>query len=458
VSGGWSEAAGGSGPRPGLCWPVAPARARAAFAVGRFASAVLSSRCAAADARWLVRRGAFLVVRLDAPPGRLPAPARFVARHAGWVARVDPSGWYQILDAPDRSRPRLAPAAFAAWWGEVVERLQERFPGLHPGFPAPAGDADPSAFADRGVLARAAFIGERGLWPDRPRMADPAFGWRWARSAGLGLPILLTAFGCTGQAESWAARAVQLLDYCASLPRHVRAVGGLVGPAGQLDERMCELIGRYEGIPRGVRMAEEQVRKLADEIIRAARAHGLAPSLVAGLIDVESGGNPRAVSPDNGPGLGRALGLMQVLEGHFAPGQDPFDPAVNLAVGCALLRDRIAAFGGRVESGLAAYFGAVDAAGRPTEARDATGTSGTRYVALVLGAARRYADLDVRPDPLAGPLADPDFRSYAPRTGTWREAAINLKGIADRALESGRQIVAEIEQTAARARATWGGQ
>jgi hypothetical protein len=113
-------------------------------------------------------------------------------------------------------------------------------------------------------------------------------------------------------------------------------------------------------------------------------------------------------------------------------------------VGTKILRARVDAYGGRLESGLAAYFGAVDALGNPTDGTDLTGTSGKRYVAEVLGAAESFKQLD-RP----GEIADPDFAQYAPKTGTWREAATNLKGIADDALAAGRKIVAD-------AAASWG--
>lgn len=207
-----------------------------------------------------------------------------------------------------------------------------------------------------------------------------------------------------------------------------------------------------------VRMSQEMVRRRAALIQRYATANGLRPSLVAGLVYVESGGDPNATSPDNGPGLGHVIGLMQVLAGHFGPGQDGYDPATNLAVGCRILRAKIDAYGGRIESGLAAYFGAVDASGNPTDGHDVTGTTGKQYVAEVLGAAGQFADLDAETESPAGALADPDFRQYAPRTGTWREAAINLKGIADKALASGREIVADLTACADRAVAEWGAQ
>jgi hypothetical protein len=168
---------------------------------------------------------------------------------------------------------------------------------------------------------------------------------------------------------------------------------------------------------------------------------------------VESGGLAGATSPDNGPGLGHALGLMQVLQGHFAPSEDGYDPETNVRVGCALLRSKLDRFGGRLESGLAAYFGAVDEAGNPTGGSDLTGTTGVHYVALVLGSARGFADLDsaspTAPAPVPGVEVDDGFRAYAPSSGTWREAAINLKGIADDALAAGRRIIAV-------SAATWG--
>lgn len=38
------------------------------------------------------------------------------------------------------------------------------------------------------------------------------------------------------------------------------------------------------------------------------------------------------------------------------------------------------------------------------------------------------------------PQADDDFRQYAPNTGEWREAASNLLGVCNDALETGRRL------------------
>lgn len=497
--------------RAGLHWPNTSRvdeHARARFVAGQFPFCVMLDLTPEEEARWVLARGARLIVRLYEPPGVLPSPAAFIERHAPWIASVDPRGWYQILNEPDREYARYRPAStpdpapraagaeqsFADWWIEAARLLRARFPGIRLGFPAPSIGADRryvDAILGSDALAAADFIAERGYWQPPSLMVDPAFGWCWTRSRPARVPIILTEIGCSDPRTPKAEKAQQYLAYAATLPRCIWPAGIFIGAGGDplwdteesgrlwVDDAMCALLGGAEssrsgervqtggprspsdprGFPgKGVRMSQDMVRRQAALIQQYATANGLRPSLVAGLIYVESGGDPNATSPDNGPGLGHAIGLMQVLAGHFGPGQDGYDPATNLAVGCRLLRAKIDAFGGRIESGLAAYFGAVDAAGNPTNGHDVTGTTGRQYVAEVLGAAGQFADLDVGQGASGGPLADPDFRQYAPHTGTWREAAINLKGIADRALASGREIVADLTACTDRAVAEWGGQ
>lgn len=62
------------------------------------------------------------------------------------------------------------------------------------------------------------------------------------------------------------------------------------------------------------------------EISKAAAAHGLDPNLLAAVVQVESGGYPKAVSDAGAMGLGQ---LMPLLVEHCGL-SDPFDPAQNL--------------------------------------------------------------------------------------------------------------------------------
>ncbi len=110
------------------------------------------------------------------------------------------------------------------------------------------------------------------------------------------------------------------------------------------------------------RQASLSVREriaLAETIVREARAQGLEPHLVAAVIEVESAGRTQAVSQVG------ALGLMQILpetgrelaQKHGVPWSGPdtlFDPAINVKLGAAYLRELTNRYGD-VSIALAAY-------------------------------------------------------------------------------------------------------
>jgi len=96
------------------------------------------------------------------------------------------------------------------------------------------------------------------------------------------------------------------------------------------------------------------VDTLAGVIAEAARRFDLPPSWLRAVIQVESGGNPMAVSPKG------AMGLMQVmpdtyaeLQARYGLGADPFDPHDNILAGAAYLREMLDRFG--MPGFLAAY-------------------------------------------------------------------------------------------------------
>ena len=111
-------------------------------------------------------------------------------------------------------------------------------------------------------------------------------------------------------------------------------------------------------------VADELAHAAADGDLRAqataaAHRHGLDPELVLALIGVESGFQPKAVSPRG------AQGLMQLMPGTAAAlgVADAFDAAQNLEAGARHLQSLVGRYAGDLPRALAAYnagAGAVD--------------------------------------------------------------------------------------------------
>lgn len=85
----------------------------------------------------------------------------------------------------------------------------------------------------------------------------------------------------------------------------------------------------------------------------AARTHGIDPALVQAMIEVESGGDPLAVSSKG------ARGLMQVMPETAAEmGVSPrllFNPRENVTAGARYLAEQLGRFNGELPKALAAY-------------------------------------------------------------------------------------------------------
>ena len=98
---------------------------------------------------------------------------------------------------------------------------------------------------------------------------------------------------------------------------------------------------------------------LADAIAAAADRHGLDRALLAAMVEVESGFQPKAVSPKGARGL---MQLMPATAKRFGV-KDPFDPLQSLDGGAQYLHWLLRRFEGRTDLALAAYNageGAVD--------------------------------------------------------------------------------------------------
>jgi len=102
---------------------------------------------------------------------------------------------------------------------------------------------------------------------------------------------------------------------------------------------------------------EERIDQHSEIIWKHAEASSLPTELVRAVVRVESGGNPRAVSPK------QARGLMQItpvtekeIQRRFGlPKGDLFDPGYNIQAGTTYLRYLVDRFDGDVRFALAAY-------------------------------------------------------------------------------------------------------
>jgi soluble lytic murein transglycosylase-like protein len=88
-----------------------------------------------------------------------------------------------------------------------------------------------------------------------------------------------------------------------------------------------------------------------DHVREAAKLYSLPVELVAAVMRIESGGDPKAVS------IAGAMGLMQLMPGtaNDMGVEDPYDPRQNIFGGARYLRILVNTFDGSVALALAAY-------------------------------------------------------------------------------------------------------
>lgn len=125
--------------------------------------------------------------------------------------------------------------------------------------------------------------------------------------------------------------------------------------------------------------------------------YGLPPELVGAIIEVESGGDPAAISSAG------AVGLMQVMPREAGPWfadrptkSDLLDPALNLIYGCRILRWSIDYYARDARTseqrqqavwrGVAAYYAGI---GNVPKDGEIEHEGARKYVELVKGAVRR---------------------------------------------------------------------
>jgi soluble lytic murein transglycosylase-like protein len=96
-----------------------------------------------------------------------------------------------------------------------------------------------------------------------------------------------------------------------------------------------------------------QVQYWGRDIVRWANAASLDPNLLAVVMQIESCGDPRALSSAG------AAGLFQVMPFHFHLGENPFNPDTNALRGTGYLSRSLQAANGNARLALAGYNGGI---------------------------------------------------------------------------------------------------
>jgi soluble lytic murein transglycosylase-like protein len=100
-----------------------------------------------------------------------------------------------------------------------------------------------------------------------------------------------------------------------------------------------------------------EVQYWAEDIGRWSEEYGVDPNLIATVMQIESCGDPLALSRAG------AQGLFQVMPFHFQPGEQAFQPEINALRGINYLGAMLTEFG-TARLALAAYNGGPGTAGR----------------------------------------------------------------------------------------------
>lgn len=96
-----------------------------------------------------------------------------------------------------------------------------------------------------------------------------------------------------------------------------------------------------------------EIQHWRDNILRWANASSLDPNLVATIMQIESCGDPRALSRSG------AMGLFQVMPFHFYFGENGFDPETNALRGLNYLARSLQTADGDARLALAGYNGGI---------------------------------------------------------------------------------------------------
>ena len=326
-------------------FPGSAAAPEALYAIGRIHQE--AGRYGAAHA-------AYVELAARYPRAPLAAEARW---RAGWVRYlagdfVGAASWFARLAARSARSPRVA-AEY--WHARTLERLgreaEARARLVH------VADRHPTSYY--AALAEA-HLGRPASAPAPPPAEQPLFPSDLAAPHGERARLLFgLALARFARLELEAEQA--LAAGPAQRHRLLQAYRAVGAPGAAL-RLALEMRPHSPGALRGY------LYPLGywTEVRTQAAARGLDPFLVLALVRQESLFEPEAVSPADAHGLmqlmpATARELARAADGHAPDRARLHEPAVNIALGTALLRRLLDRYGGSVVKALAAYNAGEDA-------------------------------------------------------------------------------------------------
>lgn len=141
-----------------------------------------------------------------------------------------------------------------------------------------------------------------------------------------------------------------------------------------------------------------EVQYWGDDLVRWANAASLDPNLAAVVMQIESCGDPQAVSRSG------AMGLFQVMPFHFHRGENSYHPDTNALRGLNYLSRSLATGAGNARLALAGYNGGIGVIAR------GEGTWAAETKRYVYYGAPIYED--ARNGATSSPMLDEWYRKY----------------------------------------------
>ena len=141
-----------------------------------------------------------------------------------------------------------------------------------------------------------------------------------------------------------------------------------------------------------------EIQHWGKDIVRWANAASLDPNLAAVVMQIESCGDPQAVSRSG------AMGLFQVMPFHFHRGENSYNPDTNALRGLNYLSRSLATGGGNARLALAGYNGGIGVIAR------GEGTWAAETKRYVYYGAPIYED--ARSGATSSPMLDEWYRKY----------------------------------------------